>query len=121
MPEISLNQLAEFSESTPAVRKRIVNQQIKIDKRLVPWYQRAKSAIRKYLENVNDYTPIEEGIAILRQKIPASDRQKNDQKVSIEALQRVSSLKVPGILKRLKYELLRPDIKSIRIEGVDVI
>lgn len=121
MPEISINQLAEFSTGTTATKRRIVNQQIKVDKRLVPWYQQAKSSIRIYLRNVSTYTAIDTGIEILRRKQPQTDRQKIDQKVSIEALEKIRSLKIPKILLAMDYEFIKPGVKTLTIEGVDII
>lgn len=119
-PEISINQLAEFSIGTAASKRRIIKQQIKVDKRLVPWYQRAKSTIRSYLQDVSNYDAIDTGIEVLRKRQPLTDRQKIDQKVSVEALEKLRLLTLPKLLTTLEYRLIKPTSKTIEISGVDL-
>jgi hypothetical protein len=121
MAQISINQLAEFSSATAAKRKRLIAQQITPNKLLIPWYQQAKAAIRNYFKDVNDESPIDDAISSIRSKAPTSKRQILDQKVSLEALDKLRSLKVPRLLRMLKYELIKPDSKKISYGDVDVI
>ncbi|MBX9782775.1 MAG: hypothetical protein K2X48_05690 [Chitinophagaceae bacterium] len=54
---ISTNQLAEYSQATEASKKRIIKQQKVPNKLLIPWYQKAKGAIKKFFSNTSDYAP----------------------------------------------------------------
>ena len=121
MAQISINQLAEFSSATAAKRKRLIAQQITPNKLLIPWYQQAKAAIRNYLKNVNDESPIVEAVNSIRSKTSTSKRQVTDQKVSLEALDKLRTLRVPRLLRILKYKLIKPDSKKISYGDVDVI
>jgi len=121
MAQISINQMAEFSSATAAKRKRLIAQQIKPNKLLIPWYQQAKAAIRNYLKDVNDESPILDAISSIKSKTSTSKRQVTDQKVSLEALDKLRSLNVPRLLRILKYELIKPDSKKISYGDVDVI
>lgn len=118
---ISTNQLAEYSISTEASKKRILKQQKAPNKFLIPWYQKAKSATKKYLFNTSDTTPIDKAISELNLKIPTNNRQKIDKAVSIEALEELKKIKIPSTLKHLNYEIVNIDERSIMIDGVDVI
>ncbi len=89
MPIISINQLADFAEASESKKKSIIKQQIKPDKNRVSWYQRAKGAIRRYLTNVSDPTPLKEALKAIRASVPASKHQISDKNVSIEALEKM--------------------------------
>jgi hypothetical protein len=122
MPEfyISINQLAEFSRSTEAARRRIIKQQLTPNKVLIPWYQLAKAASKKYLLDVKNSQPLKDAIAVLIQRVPANKRQSTDRKVSIEALELVEIIKKPALLSEIRYELIIPGNKKIRIANVDI-
>lgn len=117
-PRISINQFAEFSKASNSQKLRIVQQQKKVNKLLIPWYQGAKGSIKKYLRNVNDIGPIEAQIEILKNKKPDNKRQNTDKNVSIEALERLIKMNLYKILGHIEYKILKPEIKSIQINGV---
>lgn len=121
MAKISINQLAEFSSGTTATRTRIIKQQIKVNKNLVPWYQFAKACIRRFLSNVSTHDVIAQGIETLQKKEAKTKRQLADKQVSIEALKKIRTLKLPKLFSIIKYEIVKPDSKYIVMEGVDII
>lgn len=118
--QISANQLAQFATATKAAKKRILKQQIIPNPFLIPWYQKAKGGIKKYLSNVADKTPLEDAITFLKKRIPENDRQKIDIRVSIEALEVMKKIRLPKILSEIKYEVLLNKKKSITINNVDI-
>lgn len=117
---ISINQFAEFSNANESSKKRILKQQKNPNKLLIPWYQRAKGAIRKYFVDVNDYSVIDKAIQILTEKIPSNNRQKIDRQVSIEALEELKRVKLPSILQHLDYEVITAIEKNLLINNVDI-
>jgi hypothetical protein len=117
---ISVNQLAEFSASSDAAKARIVAQQVKPNGFLVPWYSSAKAAMRKYLINVRDTSPLQKAIEIQRKKVPATKRQKNEQTVSILALERFIEMKLHQLLKGIEYEIIKPERKAVIISDVNI-
>jgi hypothetical protein len=118
---ISVNQFAEFSSATASSKKRILKQQQVPNKLLIPWYQRAKGAIKKYFSNVKDYAPIDSAIKTLLEKIPISDRQRIDRTVSLEALEVIKRIKLPNLLSHIEYEIVLPEIKKTILNDVDII
>jgi len=117
---ISANQLAEFSEATDYSKKRIVKQQKTPNKFLIPWYQRAKGAIKRFFSNTKDYSPIDDAIKELGKKVPLNERQKTDKVVSLQALDIIKKIKFPKILSSLSYEIVTTSDKDISINDVDV-
>ncbi len=122
LPEIhiSINQFAEFSAATNAAKARIIKQQQKVNKLLIPWYQSAKGSIKRYLTDVNDYTPIEQGVEKLKDKIVNSKRQGIDKAVSIEALQKMIEVNLPRILGNVPYQVIKPEVKFVIVNGVKI-
>jgi len=122
LPEIhiSINQFAEFSSATTASKARIIKQQKKVNKLLIPWYQSAKGSIKRYLTDVNDFTPIEQGVEKLKDKIVNSKRQGIDKTVSIEALQKMIEINLPRILGSIPYQVIKPEIKFVVVNGVKI-
>ena len=118
---ISVNQLAEFSEATEASKKRILKQQKTPNRLLIPWYQKAKAAIKKFFTNTKDHTPIDDAIKELELRVPSNERQKNDRAVSMQALEVMKKIKLPKVLSSLEYELITTKSKDILINEVDVI
>lgn len=118
---ISINQLAEFSDSTLASKKRIIKQQKVPDKLLIPWYQLAKSATKKFLPNVDDYTPVMEAIEKLSISNPKNNRQRIDKGVSLEALEILKHFRFPKILKDLNYEVIISGEKAMFVDDVKLI
>jgi len=117
---ISLNQFAEFTKATEKGKLRILKQQLNPNPFKIPWDQTPKAGIRKSLQNNGDLTPILEALNILNRREPKNRRGLTDKNVSIEALQRYIQLKLPEIFKNYKYEIIKPEIKSTFIAGVEV-
>lgn len=117
---ISVNQLAEFSSATVSSKKRILKQQKTPNKLLIPWYQKAKGAIKKFFTDVSNYAPIDEAIKQLEARNPINDRQKIDKIVSIQALEIIKKIKLPKILSYMEYELITTAEKSLLVNEVDI-
>ncbi len=119
---LSLNQFAEFSISTDTRKKRIIEQQIKPKTFLVSWYQLAKGGMKKYFKNVNDIKPLLSTIdLVLKRPDQGKKRRQIDKQVSVEALKRLTEMKIPEILKSTKYEIINPKEKTIDLYGVNII
>jgi hypothetical protein len=119
---ISLNPFAEFTKGTEASKKRIIRQQKEPNKFLVSWYQLPKARIRKSIENHCDLEPIFKGIEDLKFRKPEKPRQVLDRSVSLEALNRYVTIKLPDLLKTVPYEIIKKvESKSIFINGVEII
>ena len=117
---ISVNQLAEFSASTAKAKIKILEQQIKPNKVLIPWYQGAKSTIRQYFKNVNDHNPLFKGIQKITEKVPQNKRQLSDKTTSIEALKKIIDLHIEKQFKGIKYEIVALTVKDLVIRNVSV-
>lgn len=117
---ISLNQFAEFSTATKAAKARIIKQQIKADKLLIPWYQGAKGSIKKYLKDVNDFAPIETELERQKTRSIETKRQRTDREVSIQALQRLIEMNLSRLFGNINYEVVKLEVKSIVVNGVQI-
>lgn len=119
---ISLNQLADFSQGSQAKKRNIIKQQKTPNSFKIAYYQLAKARIKKAMANKGDIQPVLDGIAELKGKTLTKERQINDRIVSLDALQRFVSLQIPSILKEYNYQVLKKiESKSIFIRGVEVI
>ena len=118
---ISVNQFAEFSSGTAATKKRIIKQQVNPNKFLLPWYQTARSAMKKYFKDVNNSTPLDNAIEILASRKNDSKRKQIDQRVSIEALNELKAFAFPTLLRDVEFEIIKPDIKNIVVNNVNII
>jgi len=121
--KISVNQLADFTKGSDARRKSIIRQQKNPPKVIVARYGMAKSRIRKSISALGDMQPILNGISELKNRVPSSDWQANDKKVSIDAMERFIKMKLPTILKDLdKYEILKKfEFNSFVFSGVNIV
>jgi hypothetical protein len=119
-PHISINQFAEFSAATEKRKQAIIKNQLKPVKFLVPAYASAKGSIRQYLKNVNDLSPIYEGLKKQLAREATTKWQAQDKRVSIEALQKFIELKIAKLFKGIKYEVVKPEIKLITMSDVDI-
>lgn len=120
---ISLNQFVEYTHSTTAGKKRILKNQKKPDGLLIPWYQLAKASLKKYLIDVNDISPISDGLDKLNSRSQVvTNRQKTDRDVSIEVLQRFVELQLSNLLGHLKYSAVKAPINKAKItfNGVQI-
>ncbi|WP_422359323.1 hypothetical protein [Reichenbachiella sp.] len=119
--KISLNQLAEFYNATDAGKEKIVNQQMKPNPFLIPWYQLPKARLKKSLGDNGNLDPVIDALGILKSRVPKNRRQEIDRQVSIEALERFVEMQLPSIFKETEYEVIKPKRKSTIIGGVDVL
>ena len=117
---ISINQFAEFSASSLASKKRILVQQISPNQFLIPWYQKAKGAIKKYFLNVKDKSPLEKVIDELKVRVPKNSRQIIDKRVSIEAIEIMKGIRIPKLLSDLQIEAVNQTEKAIILNGVNI-
>src|SRR6476469_10328233 len=97
--KISINQLASFAVVSDAKKRQIIKQQKNPPKILVNRYGLAKSTMKKTLANRGDLRSVLDGIEELKSRIPITDWQKNDRKVSIEAMERFILMKLPELLQ----------------------
>ena len=118
---ISVNQFAEFSSGTLATKKRILKQQVTPNKFLLPWYQTARGAMKRYFKNVNNSTPLDDAIEILMTRDADSKRKQIDKRVSIEALNELKSFAFPLLLRNIEFEIIKPAIKNVFINNVSII
>lgn len=120
--KISLNQFVAFKNGSDSKKRRIIRQQKNPDKFRIAWYQLVKARLRKALGNQCDLQFVEEGLEILKTRIPKNKRQETDRMVSIEAMKKFLGFKLPKILKEVPHEVIKvQDLKSIFINGVEVI
>lgn len=120
--KISINQLADFSRATDSKKRSIIKQQKKPNPFLIPWYQLAKSKIKRSIILNGNLKPIEEGIEELKSRKPKKQRQIIDRQVSIEALRIFKEVKLPTMLRDIPFEVVKnKKPKSIYINGVEVI
>ncbi|MDD7913593.1 hypothetical protein [Polaribacter ponticola] len=119
---ISINQFVDFSKGTDSKKKRIIRQQKEPNKFMISLYQTPRASIKKSLSNNGDKNPIIEGLQRLKDKVPIKPRQVLNKTISIEAIQRYMKIKIPKILKSHKLDIIKkPEIKSIFIEGVEIL
>ncbi len=118
---LSANQFAEFANGTLATKKRIIKQQIIPNKFLVPWYQTARGAMKRYFKNIDNLTPLDEAIGLLTRKEKGTKRQEIDKKVSIEALNELKEFVFPKLLRNLEFEIVKPLEKVVEINNVNII
>jgi len=120
--KISINQLASFAVVSDAKKRQIIKQQKNPPKILVNRYGLAKSTMKKTLANRGDLRSVLDGIEELKSRIPITDWQKNDRKVSIEAMERFILMKLPELLQNNPYIILdKPKVKSFFINGVEIL
>lgn len=118
---ISVNQFAEFSGGTLATKKRIIKQQVTPNKFLLPWYQTARAAMKKYFKDINNTSSLDDAIELLLSRKADSKRKQIDKKVSIEALNELKSFAFPVLLKNIEFEIIKPPVKNILINNVNII
>lgn len=119
---ISINQFVDFSKGSESKKKTIIRQQKEPNKFLISLYQTSRASIKKSLANNGDIRPTIEGLERLKSRVPVKPRQELNKTISIEAIQRYMKIKIPSILRNHKIDIIKkPSIKSIFIEGVEVL
>lgn len=119
--QISVNQFAEFSKATFKGKKRILKQQLVANKLLVPWYQSARAAMKKYLKDVSNLTPINEAIDKLTTKTPSTKRQQDEKIASVAALNELKSFAFPKLLREVEFTILKPYRNYFTLNNLDII
>lgn len=124
-PQISVNQLAEYSSATDNQKNRIIQQQKVPPAILIAWYQLAKARIKKSISEKGNLNPVLDGLKILNERIIEKDskgenRKKIDKQVSIEALERFLKLKLPQFIKDLDFKVINPPTKSFSFSEVEI-
>ena len=77
--------------------------------------------MKKYFKNVNNSTPLDDAIRLLLSRTPDSKRKQTDQKVSIEALNELKKFAFPALLRDVEFEIIKPEVKNILINSVNII
>ncbi len=121
MFSISLNQYAMFSIATEKGKIGIVRQQLKPNPFKIQWYQLARGSMKRSIQRNGDLKPIVEAIKKLQNRKPANNRQLADKNVSIEALYRYIRMKLPEVFRTTSYVIVKPEIKTTTVAGVNVI
>jgi hypothetical protein len=114
---ISLNQFVEASKATDKGKIRIVQQQLDINKFLIPWYQLAKNRIKLFFKNVYKDDVLKLAIIDLKSKTPKNDKDKRNIIVSQEAIHHVIGMRFEKILEP-GYEVVTPVDKHIEIKDI---
>lgn len=118
---MSINQIAEFKAATDNGKRRLIAQQLIPNRIKIPYYQLAKARIRRSVALKGDLAPIYDGINTLIKRVSSDKRQETLRTTSIEALERFIRLKIPEILTKMDFTVIKPKIRSTKISEVDVI
>jgi len=116
---ISLNQLIEAKSGTDKKKRRIVQQQLVVNKFLTPWYQLAKNRIKKYLENVSDASILTKAVEDIKKGREDTPKYKNIKRVSLEAISKVREMKFENILVG-NYEVIKPHDKTLEFQNIRI-
>ncbi len=121
LSKISINQLAEYNKKrTDKGKLNIIKQQKNPPPYLTPWYRIVKTRIRKSMELNGNLDPILDAIKDLKLRPSGTKWQNNNNKGSINALEKYLALDFPALFDRVDYTVFTPKIKSTIIEGVVV-
>ena len=119
--QISVNQFAEFSKATLKGKQRILKQQLVPNLLLIPWYRTARAAMKKYLKEVDNFTPIDEAIEKLTSNVPSTKRQSDERQASVAALTELKTFAFPKLLRDVEYEIIKPAKNFVTLSNVDII
>lgn len=119
--KISINPLVDFSKGTEAKKKRIIRDQKSPSIFRVGWYQTPRACIKKSLINKGDKDFIIEGIERLKNKVVKKPHQITNRNVSIDAMKRFLSFKIPLVFKNHNLEIIKEKtIKSTFVNNVEI-
>ena len=96
-PRISINKLGEYLQANPKRRKKIVSDAKNPVNYITTRYQDAKEAIKQYIINDYDAEVIDESIQNHEDKSVQTDFQEQDQRLSIELLEKVLDMELPDL------------------------
>ena len=120
-PKISVNKLGEYIKSSPHRRKTIVRDQKYPKGYVVTRYGSARSAIVDFfVRGRGDKKVMEKTIKSLIQKSYDSTFKKQDNELSIKALEIFSKTKISIDLTKLSISKFDSDLNNLLIEGVEV-
>ncbi len=120
-PKISVNKLGEYIKSSPHRRKIIVRDQKYPKGFVVTRYVNARSAIVDFfVKGRGDKKVIEKTIKSLIQKSYDSTFKKQDNELSIKALEIFSKTRLSIDLTKLSISKFDSDLNNLLIEGVEV-
>jgi len=118
--EISINPLAEFLEATDSRKKKIITEQLDPDPVRIPYYQKARATIRKFILSNGDKKLIEDALLKIAQKTVTKDWQKNDKANSIISLQLWQDMHLPDTLLENRLECVQTKAKFLPLYNVHV-
>tara|TARA_R110002051_G_scaffold305059_1_gene374772 strand:- start:561 stop:1067 length:507 start_codon:yes stop_codon:yes gene_type:complete len=119
--KISINPLVDFFKGTESKKRRIIRDQKDPSIFRTGWYQTSRACIKKSLINNGDRDFLVEGIERLKAKIVNKPQQIVNRQVSIEAMKRFLSFKIPSVFKNHSLEIIKEkNIKSTFINNVEV-
>lgn len=118
---ISLNQLAEYSKKkTDRGKINIIKQQKAPPPFLLPWYRIVKTRIRKSIELNGNLDPIIDAINDLKSRPSGTKWQNNNNRGSINALEKYLDLDFPSIFNDVNYTVFTPLSKSLIIDNTEI-
>lgn len=118
--EISINPLAEFIEATDSRKKRIIAEQLDPDPVRIPYYQKARSVIKKSILSNGDTKIVDEAIPQIAGKSVLKRWQRNDKTNSINALNLWKGMNLPEKLSNYKLELVKTKAKFLPLHGIQI-
>lgn len=119
--KISINPLVDFFKGTEAKKRRIIRDQKEPSIFRTGWYQTSRACIKKSLINKGDKDFLLEGIERLKTKIVSKPQQIINRQVSMDAMKRFLSFKIPSVFKNHNLEIIKEKvIKSTYINNVEV-
>lgn len=116
---VTINQFASFVDETDSAKRRIVNGQKNPPKESFFWYQSAKAAIKKSI-NQQEIKPIYDSIAFLKARKVEGKQKERNRVLSIEALETFLKMNFPLKFKNLKKEFIKPNVKHFNFYGIKI-
>lgn len=119
--KISINPLVDFFKGTESKKLRIIRDQKNPSIFRTGWYQTSRACIKKSLINKGDKEFLIKGIERLKGQVLNKPQQITNRKVSIDAMKRFLSFKIPSVFKNHNLEIIKEkNIKSTFINNVEV-
>lgn len=112
--------MAEFLEATESRKKRIIKEQLEPDPVRIPYYQKARSVIKKSILSNGDMTVVDEAIPQISGKSVLKDWQKNDKTNSLKVLNLWKEMKLPNKITENKLMLVSTKAKFLPLYGIQI-
>ena len=119
LPRISVNKLAEYLESSPTRRKKIIYDAKYPSKFIVTRYTDARDIMKTYLRNGQEEDFVLKAIEDLEKKKPKTDFQEQDIALSIESLELLLETDT-SVLEGYEVSCFEGVNELVKIVGVDV-